>query len=184
MKSINVQGKEFEPYITSKEIHSRLKTMAGLLNHDYKDLDPIFLPVLNGAFIFTADLVRYLDVQPMLQFVRLSTYGDEMKSSKTVQSSFGLNQLKLKGRHVLILEDIIDTGFTSRFLMEYVNRQQPASVRIATLLFKPDAFEGDRAPDYVGFHISNEFVVGYGLDYAQYGRELPGIYRLRSMATK
>ncbi len=178
MEIITINDKRFQPYISAKQLQQRIQELAQELNAKYKGEAPIFLPILNGAFMFTADLVRELDFYPEIQFVKVSSYGNNMESSRQVQSSFGLNQVKVKDRHLLIIEDIIDSGFTCGFLKKYLEKQEPASLRIISLLYKPAAFEGDYQPDFVGFEIPNDFVIGYGMDYAQQGRSLRKIYQL------
>ncbi len=177
MHSVRVHDKNFELYLPESQILARVQAMAEQINADYQGEDVLLLPILNGAYIFAADLIRSLEFQPSLQFVKISTYGDSMTSSRQVRDSFGLNKLKVKDRHVLIIEDIIDTGFTSGYLRAYLTQQAPASVKVATCLYKPDAFKGKTKPEYVGFEIPDFFVIGYGLDYAQKGRELRGIYK-------
>ena len=177
MTSVQVHDKTFELYIPEAQILERINALAAQISADYEGQEVLLLPILNGAFIFAADLIRSLDLQPSLQFVRLSTYGDNVTSSRKVRASFGLNSLKVKDKHILVIEDIIDTGFTSGFLRDYLAQQAPASVKVATLLYKPTAFEGEDTPEYTGFEIPDFFVIGYGLDYAQKGRELRGIYK-------
>jgi hypoxanthine phosphoribosyltransferase len=178
MENVTIQGKNFQPYISEEQIHGRVKELAQQLNEAYQGKDPIFLPILNGAFMFTADLVRELNFLPEIQFVKVSSYGDNMSSSRQVKSSYGLNKIKVKGRHILIIEDIIDSGFTCGYLKEYIEKQEPASVSIISLMYKPQAFEGNYKADYVGFEIPNDFIIGYGMDFAQQGRSLRKIYQL------
>ncbi|RMG20778.1 MAG: hypoxanthine phosphoribosyltransferase [Bacteroidetes bacterium] len=177
MKEIVIKDKRFNLYISPKQIRQRLDDLSHELNKAYHSKNPVLLIVLNGAFIFAADLIRALEVDPQTQFIRISSYEDEMQSSGKVRQVFG-QDMPLTGRHVLIVEDIVDTGHTARYLRELLQEQHPASVAMVSLLFKPEAFEGGTPPEYVGFEIPPDFVVGYGLDYAQLGRELQGIYRL------
>jgi hypoxanthine phosphoribosyltransferase len=177
MQTIQLKGLTFEEYLSAQQIDAEVSKLAHRLSQDYHDQAPLFLPVLSGAFIFTADLIRKMSIQPELQFVKLSTYGDSMSSSRKVRDAYGLDKIQVKDRHILIIEDIIDTGFTVSYLLDFLRKLQPASVRVASLLFKPDAYEGQDEPDYFCFDIPNDFVVGYGLDYAQQGRSLPSIYR-------
>lgn len=177
MEKVVLNGKSFDLYLSERQIQARVDALAAELNADYAGLSPLLLPILNGAFIFAADLIRALNVQPGVQFVSISTYGNDTVSSRTVQSAYGLNHLRVRGRHVLIVEDIVDTGFTVEYLRHYLNEQEAASVRVCCLLHKPDALQFGESPEYAGFEIPNEFVVGYGLDYAQQGRELRHIYR-------
>ncbi len=178
MNEVFIKDKYFSVSISSAEISHRIQELQQIINDDYIDKNPLFLPVLNGAFIFAADLVRGLHIQPEIRFIRVSTYGDEMASSHQAKVTFGLEQ-NLSGRHVLIVEDIVDTGYTSDFLRKYLEMRNVATVKMVTLLYKPQAFKGTVIPEYVGFEIEPKFVVGYGLDYAQRGRELPNIYTLK-----
>jgi hypoxanthine phosphoribosyltransferase len=175
--SVLLGGKAFRRFISEEEIQQRIRELADALNRDYEGRRPLLLVVLNGAFLFAADLVRHLSVHPEIQFIRISTYGDTMNSSETAQVLLGL-ECEVENREVLIVEDIVDTGFTTSFFVDLISRQRPASVRLATLLFKPEKHQGSVLPDYVGFEISPLFVVGYGMDYAQQGRELRHIYQL------
>jgi hypoxanthine phosphoribosyltransferase len=177
MDRITIKDKTFKPFLTREEIQARIKALARILNQEYADKRPLLIPVLNGAFIFAADLVRQLTIFPEIKFIRISTYGDTMSSSQTAQLLLGL-EIDVDDRDVIILEDIVDTGYTSHFFMNYLREQKPRSVRLCTLLFKPDSFKMGRRPDYIGFEIPTKFVVGYGLDYAQQGRELEAIYQL------
>lgn len=178
MENVTIQGKKFQPYISAEQIRARIKELGKQLNEVYQGEAPVFLPILNGAFMFTADLVRELNFLPELQFVKVSSYGNEMESSRQIHSSFGLNQVKVKDKHVLIIEDIIDSGFTCGYLKKYLETQEPASIRIICLMYKPQAFTGDYEADFVGFEIPNDFIIGYGMDYAQQGRSLGKIYQL------
>lgn len=178
MNEVFIHDKEFELTLSSEKIYERIQHLQQAINKDYYQKDPLFLPVLNGAFIFAADLVRGLNIHPEIQFIRINTYGDSTVSSHQAKVTFGLEQ-DLTGRHVLIVEDIVDTGYTSDFLRKYLKIRNVASVKMATLLFKPAKFKGTVAPEYVGFEIEPDFVVGYGMDYAQRGRELPGLYTVK-----
>lgn len=175
MKTVRVRDKDFQLFLTPEQIQSRIDELAAQLNQEYAGKRPILLPVLNGAFLFAADLIRRLDVQPELQFVRVSSYGAAMKSSGTVEMLVGLD-IDISDRHVLVVEDIVDTGLTYDYLKQYLHHKQAASVEIVSLLFKSANFKGQNLPRYVGYEIPPAFVVGYGLDYAQSGRELAGIY--------
>ncbi len=177
MDHVSIKDKVFEPYISPEQIQARIQQLAQTINKLYANKNPILVIVLNGAFIFAADLIRGMTVQPQTQFIRVSSYEDRMQSSQKVKQILGLN-MPLVDRHVLIIEDIVDTGHTAKYLRSHIHEQQPASLAIVTLLYKPDAFLGGVLPEHVGFKISNDFVVGYGLDYAQLGRELSGIYKL------
>ena len=175
---IKIHDKTFVPYLSETEIQDNISRLATQINADYTGKNTLFLPILNGAFMFAADLLRKLTFAPEIQFVKISTYNNSMKSSQNVKNVFGLEGLDLKGKHILITEDIVDTGFTVDFLVDFLQKYEPASIKIVALLYKPASFVGKTLPDYVAFEIPPAFVVGYGLDYAQKGRELKEIYVL------
>jgi hypoxanthine phosphoribosyltransferase len=176
--NIQVHDKIFSPYLSETQIKTRIVELGAQLNDFYSNKNPLLLPILNGSFIFAADLVRELTISPDIQFVKISSYGNEMESTKKINSIFGLDNLQIEGQHILIIEDIVDSGFTVDFLMEYLSKKSPASLKVCALLYKPDSFKGKHTPDFIGFTIPSDFVVGYGLDYAQKGRELSSIYVL------
>lgn len=173
---MQIHQKTFAPYLSATEIQAKVKTIAAELNALYEGQDVLLVVVLNGAFIFAADLVRHLTFQPEIQFIKVSSYGNEMVSSQKIREVGGWDNLNIQGRTVLVIEDIIDTGFTADFLREKFQQESPNSLAFVCLLFKPDAFQGIIAPEYTGFIIPSDFVVGYGLDYAQKGRELSDIW--------
>lgn len=173
---VRVKDKDFSLSIGRKKIASAVRETARSLSHDYEGMNPLFLVVLNGAFMFAADLIREIKIPCELTFTKLSSYSGTDSSGK-VRILLGLNE-ELQGRHVVIVEDIVDTGLSMEFLLEELQAFHPASVRIATFLFKPDAFIKEYQIDYVGIEIPNEFIVGYGLDYDGYGRNLSDIYTL------
>ena len=177
MAVIKVHDKEFETYLSSKSIQLRVKEMADAINKDYSGKKPLFIAILNGSFMFAADLFRHLTINAELCFIKLASYKG-MKSSGKVVTSIGLEE-DIFGKDVVIVEDIVDTGKTlQRFLPKLIH-QQPKSLKIAALLHKPDATEFPLKLDYVGFTIPNKFVVGYGLDYDGLGRNLKEIYQLK-----
>ncbi|NND34795.1 MAG: hypoxanthine phosphoribosyltransferase [Saprospiraceae bacterium] len=174
---ITLNDKTFEIYLTEAEIQARVKALADRINVDYKGRKPIVLCILNGSFIFTADLVRHFNFPLTVEFVRYSSYrGTE--STGRVTKILGMKS-EIAGKDVLIVEDIIDTGYTLSNAVKELMRQHPASVKIASLLLKPEALKHDVACNYIGFSIPNKFVVGYGLDYDELGRDLPSIYQLK-----
>ncbi len=177
--SVTIRGKKFKPYISEARIKARIAQLAGELNRDYRDKSPLIVVVLNGAFMFAADLVRHMEVRPEVQFIRISTYGDAMTSSNDAQLLLGL-EVEVEDRDIILIEDIVETGYTVGYFMEQMKEYTPRSVNLVSLLFKPDQFKGMHKPDYVGFEIPPAFVVGYGLDYDQLGRELKGIYQLEA----
>jgi hypoxanthine phosphoribosyltransferase len=156
---------------------ARIDVLANELQRDYSNKEVVFLSVLNGAFMFTSDLMKSLDINLEISFVKLSSY-DGTKSSGVVRELIGLNN-KIKDRHVVILEDIVDTGRTVDRLIELLKPKGAGSIEVCTLLFKKSAFEGKEVPKYVGFEIPNKFVVGYGLDYDEAGRNITELYQLK-----
>jgi len=176
MATITVHDKNFEPYLTSEEIHSRIKFIAHQLNTDYVEKRPLFIAILNGSFIFAADLFKELIIDAEICFIKLASYKGS-KSTGHVITAIGLD-MDLFGRDVVILEDIVDTGKTLHEFLPQLRHQQPASLKIVALLHKPDATVFPMHIDYLGFSIPDKFVVGYGLDYDGMGRNIPEIYRL------
>lgn len=177
MSVIKVHDKEFETYLSSESIERRVKEMADAINKDYSGKKPLFIAILNGSFIFAADLFRHLTIEAELCFIKLASYKG-MKSSGKVITSIGLEE-DIFDKDVVIVEDIVDTGKTLHRFLPKLLHQQPRSLKIATLLHKPDATEYPLKLDYVGFAIPNKFVIGYGLDYDGLGRNLKEIYQLK-----
>ena len=176
MAVIKVHEKSFETYLSDETIQQRVSEIAAAINKDYAGKKPLFICILNGSFMFAADLFKRLTIESELCFIKLASYKG-MKSSGKVITSIGLEE-DLFGKDVIIVEDIVDTGKTlHRFLPKLVH-QQPKSLKIATLLHKSEATEYPLVLDYVGFVIPNKFVVGYGLDYDGLGRNLREIYQL------
>ncbi len=177
MQTIVLEDKTFDLFLESKEIKEGVKRIAGQINADYDGREVLILGVLDGAFMVLSDLLKRLDLKVSLELVKLKSYEGE-RSSGTIRKLTGLTS-SLKDCEVVIVEDIIDTGFTLEYLIKLVNDQEPRSVKIATLLLKEEVF-GDRFPiDYVGFSIPNKFVVGYGMDYNGQGRQLKHIYAVK-----
>ena len=176
MKTIKVIDKEFSISITAEEIQKTVRKIAEKINKDLHGKVPLFIVVLNGAFIFAADLFKKINIDCEVTFVKLSSYvGTETTS--TVRELIGLDKA-IKGRSVVIVEDIIDTGITMEHTIQKLKHFKAADVRIATLLFKPDAFQKDFKIDYIGMEIPNDFIVGYGLDYNGFARNYPDIYKI------
>jgi len=175
---IKLHDKFFKPYIKEEEILSAIDKMAKEIAADYKDETPLFVGVLNGAYIFLADLMRYVTIPCEVDFLKLSSYGDEKVSSGQVRQLKEIDA-NLKDRHVILVEDIVDTGLSMKYLVEKVGRMKPASLSVITMLHKSEATHHDVQIDYVGFKIPDLFVLGYGLDYAQEGRNLAQIYILQ-----
>lgn len=176
MKTIRVKDKEFGLFISASEIDEAIGRIADKLNGEARGKEPVFLVVLNGAFMFAADLFKKLEFPCEVSFIKLASY-QGTKSTSTVRELIGLPG-RLEGRFVVIVEDIIDSGITIRHLMKMLHRQKVAGIRIASLLFKPDSFVCDYEIDYIGMKIPKEFIVGYGLDYDGHGRNYADIYKI------
>lgn len=176
-EKVNINGEQFRIYLTQEEIQQRLKSLGNQISLEYKDKKPIFIGVLNGAFIFLSDLMRYVTIPCEVDFLKLSSYGDEKVSSGNVTDLKNIDA-DIKDRHVILVEDIVDTGLSMNYLFKKLQQFEPASLSAATLLHKADATHHEVELKYVGFRIANLFVLGYGLDYAQEGRNLGQIYIL------
>jgi hypoxanthine phosphoribosyltransferase len=175
-EAIDLNGKRFEPYISAEGIAAQIKALSVRLNVDYSDKKPVFVAVLKGSFLFFADLLRQFGGDCETEFVKLSSY-DGTQSSGSIKDSFGIPE-NLHNRNVIIVEDIVETGLTLQFLSQKIAEQRPASLQICSLLYKPKAQKAALIDiRYVGFEIENDFVVGYGLDYQGFGRNLPAIYK-------
>lgn len=174
---LRIHDKSFEVFLTQEAIQREITTVAERLNSDYAGKQVVFIAVLNGAFMFAADLLKRIELSCEISFVKLTSY-EGTASSGNVCELIGL-QTDLKGKEVIVLEDIVDTGLTMDKLMQLVNEKEPASVKLVTLLFKPEAFRGTNNPHYIGFSIPDKFVVGYGLDYNERGRNTEHIYQLK-----
>jgi hypoxanthine phosphoribosyltransferase len=175
--TIQVHDKHFTPYLTSDEILAEVKKLADQLNIDYADKRPLFISVLNGSFMFSSDLFKYLTIDCEICFIKLASYKGT-KSTGQVITAIGLDT-DITGRHIIILEDIIDTGKTINQFLPQVRNQQPESLKIAVLLHKPEATIFPVQIDYTCFSIPNKFVLGYGLDYDGLGRNLSQLYQLK-----
>ena len=176
MKTVQVKDKEFSLFINSDKIQETIDTIARRISDDLKGTDPLFLVVLNGAFMFAGDLLKRITIPCEISFVKLSSYIGT-QSTSVVRELIGLDEV-LTDRTVVILEDIIDTGITMGVTIEKLKKLNAKDVRIATLLFKPGAFRMNYEIDYVGMEIPNDFIVGYGLDYDGFGRNYPDIYKI------
>ncbi len=176
MALINVHDKSFDIYLSEEKIQRRIKEIANDINKDYKGKRPLFIAILNGAFMFASDLFKSLDIEAELCFIKLASYKG-MKSTGNVITSIGL-EVDLYDKEVIIVEDIVDTGKTLHNFLPKLIHQQPKSLKIATLLYKSDAIAFPLHLDYVGFDIPDKFVVGYGLDYDGLGRNLKEIYQV------
>lgn len=176
MEKIRVHDKVFEPYLSFPEIDTRIAAIADQINADFTDRKPLFIAILNGSFMFAADLFKKLTIDAEICFIKLASYKGT-KSSGHVVTAIGLD-IDIIGRDVIIVEDIVDTGKTLSHFIPQLQHQQPASIRICALLHKPEATKFPLTIDYLGFTIPDKFVVGYGLDYDGFGRNIPEIYRL------
>lgn len=174
---IQVADLEFKKLIDQKIIQKRIEEIAEHLNADYKDRNPIFIGVLNGSFLFIADLVKHITLPCEVTFTKLASYYGGTASSGKIREDIDLT-VDIKNRHIIIVEDIVDSGNTLHYLVEKLYVRQPASIKVCALLLKPMSIEVSvEELGYVGFQIENEFVVGYGLDYKEQGRNLLDIYR-------
>lgn len=174
---IEVHNKKFTPYITAQKIEEQIKLLAAELNRDYAGKKPLFIAILNGSFMFASDLFKEVNIEAEICFIKLASYKGT-KSTGNVITSIGLDE-PLKDRHVIIIEDIVDTGKTLHEFLPQLFNQQPASLKIAALLHKPEALVYPIKIDYLGFNVPNKFLLGYGLDFDGLGRNLREIYRLQ-----
>ena len=178
MKEVTYEGMTFEPYITAETIKNRIAEIGRDIVRDCGNTKPLFICVLNGAFPFASDLFREVeDIDAEITFVRLKSY-DGMGSTGKVKEMMGLKE-NIEGRNVIVVEDIVDTGRTIAGLLETLRERNPAALKVATLLYKPDALEFDIKPDYVGFEIPKKFIIGFGLDLNGLARNLKDIYVLK-----
>ena len=174
MSIIKVKDKTFKTFIPEDEIQRRVKAVAEKINKDLDGRNPMFLAVLNGSFMFAADLMRYITIPCEISFVKLASYQGTTSTGK-VKEIIGINE-ELKDRTVVIVEDIVDTGKTMKRMLESLGTRNPESLHICTLLVKPNKLEENLNIEYVAMEIPNDFIVGYGLDYDQQGRNLRDIY--------
>lgn len=176
MAVVKILDKTFKTSIPEAEIRKRVKAVADRINRDMADKNPILIAVLNGSFIFAADLMRMLTIPCEISFVKLASYEGTTSSGK-ITEVLGINE-DLSGRTVIIVEDIVDTGLTMKRMIETLGTRNPASIHVCTLLVKPDKLTVDLNIEYAAMEIPNDFIVGYGLDYEQQGRNLRDIYTL------
>lgn len=177
MKNVILKDKEFRLSYSSNDIQSDIDVLSSKINHDLKDVHiPLFLSILNGSFMFTADLLKRIQFPCEVSFIKLASY-QGTASTGTINELIGLKE-SIEGRTVIIIEDIVDTGHTLDKLYAELSKRNPAKILIATLLYKPDSYKGNLDINYIGKSIPNDFIVGYGLDYDGLGRNLPDIYTL------
>lgn len=175
---VQVLDLKFKSYIDASQIKEAVKRIANQIDDEFSSTEsvPLFISVLNGSFIFASDLLRQIRVQCQIEFIRLKSY-EGIHSTEKLLEIIGL-KVNVENRDIIILEDIVDTGHTLDKLIKKLKNQNPKSIKIASLIFKKEAFKGDFMIDYMGFEIEDKFIVGYGMDYNDYGRNLPEIYQL------
>lgn len=177
METITVKDLSFKPFISEEELDVAIKKVAQKINEDYKGKTPIFLGVLNGSFMFMGDLMKSINLDCYTSFVKMASY-EGTESTGKINELIGLNE-DIEGEDIILVEDIVDTGNTLVKLFDILKEKNPKSIKIATLLYKPEAYKKDHKIDYVGKEIPNAFVLGYGLDYDGLGRNLSSIYVLK-----
>ena len=176
MKEIRVLDKKFREFIPEQEIKEKIIKLADQINKDFAGKEVVFLGILNGAFLFAAELLKRIDLKARISFVKLASY-EGTSSSGTIKELIGWNE-EIRNKYIIVVEDIVDTGNTLERIVDELVIRKASGIKIATLLLKPEAYTKDIPIDYVGFRIPNDFVIGYGLDYDGYGRNLPSIYTL------
>jgi hypoxanthine phosphoribosyltransferase len=175
---IKIGDLEFEPLISYQHLQTKIKEIGTQLNAEYADKTPVLVGVLNGAFLFMADLVKEMDIPCEVAFTKLSSYHGGVSSTRRIRDDLDLT-IDITDRHIVLIEDIVDTGNTLDYLIAKLRQRKPASITVCALLLKPTALEYElKELKYVAFEIENKFVVGYGLDYKELGRNLKGIYQL------
>lgn len=177
-QSLKINGDRFVVMLSERRIKAKVKTLARTISKDYKGTVPVFIGILNGSFIFFADLIREVSIDCEIDFLKLSSYGDAKITSGNVRLLKDLN-CEVEGRDIIIVEDVVDSGLSMEYIRNLILQQNPKSFRVVTLLYKKDAVKTPMKIDYIGFSIPKNFVVGYGLDYAQRVRHLKAIYRLK-----
>ena len=178
MKEIRILDKTFREYISEKEIGERVEELAEKINKDFAGKEVVFLGILNGAFLFAADLFKKIDLKARISFVKLASY-EGTKTSGSIKELIGWNE-DIKNKYIIVIEDIVDTGNTIERIVGELTIRKASGIKIAALLLKPKAYTKRIPIDYIGFEIPNDFVVGYGLDYYGYGRNLTSVYSLVS----
>lgn len=176
MTKVQVRELVFEKFISREEIETAVQKVADGINRDYAGKNPLLLAILNGAFIFASDLMRKITIPCEISFVKFASYSGTATTTN-VKELIGLNE-DLEGRHIIVVEDIVDTGITMQKLLEDIREKKPLDVKVACFCFKVEAFQKNFKIDYLGMEIPNDFIVGYGLDYDGQGRNFPEIYRI------
>jgi hypoxanthine phosphoribosyltransferase len=177
MQTVTLHDKTFELFIDENTIKAAIAALAVKINSAYEDKNPLFLGILNGSFLFAADLFRQINGNAEISFLKMASYQGTATTGK-INELIGLNE-DISNRHIIVIEDIVDTGITLEKIIADLQKRQPASIAIATLLFKPAAYQKSIPVDYVGIEVANDFLVGYGLDYDGLGRNLKEIYKLK-----
>lgn len=178
MKSVTIRDKEFELFISEAEILKSIDRIAEQMNKDLLNKNPLFVCVLNGSFMFASELMKRVNIPSEISFVRMASYQGTQSTGK-IKEIYGLEE-NIMGRSVVIIEDIVDTGHTMSLIIDQLKGGNPEEIKIATLLFKPDALKTEVKLDYVALEIPSDFIVGFGLDYDGYGRNLADIYKIKS----
>src|SRR5680860_356909 len=174
---VQIKGKRFIPFISEKELLQRVSELGQQITADYKGTSPVMIGILNGAFMFLSDLSKHIDLSVEISFIKVSSYVS-MSSTGKVRSLLGLEK-DIMDRDVIIVEDIVDTGLSMAYILERIKEKKPHSIQVVSLLLKPDALSENITVKYIGFKIPDKFVIGYGLDYDGYGRNLKEVYQLK-----
>jgi hypoxanthine phosphoribosyltransferase len=175
-ETIKIKDLEFIPYVTHSDILERIKEIGIKINQDYENKNPLFIAVLNGSFMFASDLMKQVDLKSELTFIKVNSY-EGIESTGLIKEMIGIGQ-SITDRHIVIIEDIVDTGNTITHLLNEISKMDPSSIEVVTLFSKPDSHETKLYIKYTGFDIPNKFIVGYGLDYDGYGRNYQDVYQL------
>lgn len=178
MKTVKIKDKEFGLFLTQEVIERSIDEVASKLNRDLAGKDPLFICVLNGSFMFASELMKRVNIPCEISFVKMSSY-QGVSSTGKIKEIYGLEE-DIKGRTVVIVEDIVDTGYTMSLMLEQLMADEPKEILVSTMLLKPDALKHPVQVDYAALEIPSDFIVGYGLDYDGYGRNLPDIYKLKN----
>lgn len=180
MESVQLADKTFYSFISATQIQEQIKVLSDQINADYVHKKPIFIAILNGSFMFCSDLIKQIELECKVTFLKLASYNG-LESSGQIKELIGLNE-NIKDQEVIVLEDIMDSGLTLATILAQLNALNPVSLKVCTLLYKPTANKTTYVPTYIGFEVGNEFLVGYGLDYNGLGRNLPEIYQFKDQS--
>lgn len=180
MESVQLADKTFHSFISAAKIQEQIKVLSAQINADYANKKPIFIAILNGSFMFCSDLIKQIELECKVTFLKLASYNG-LASSGQIKELIGLNE-NIKDQEVIVIEDIMDSGLTLATILAQLKALDPASIQVCTLLYKPAANKTAYVPAYIGFEVGNEFLVGYGLDYNGLGRNLPEIYQFNDQS--